>query len=298
MCPLDEWGTATEPGMNAWLPVDMLDYKDESTPFEMVVRTHPGQVRAKNEDAVFADPELGLAILADGMGGYNAGEVASSLATKQLSRNIAEFINSASVRDGMPLSGEELHERMLDEVAAANALVFETARSDPRCAGMGTTLVMVLFHLGRMHVAHLGDSRLYRLRANRFEQVTRDHSLLQDQIDAGLISEEEARYAENRNLVTRALGVEPSVEAEVREYDVHAGDLLLLCSDGLNDMVEDREIAQTLIALSENLPLAADQLIEMANEKGGHDNISVILIKVQGETPVPKGWWQKLLGQV
>lgn len=269
-----------------------------SDALEVVVRTDPGLVRSHNEDAVFADPALGLAILADGMGGYNAGEVASGMATSMLARSLSSFLAATTGRDTALMNAELMAHHLFEEIAAVNAAVFHAAESQPRYAGMGTTLVVACYYDNHLSVAHLGDSRLYRLRGGQFEQMTRDHSLLQEQLDSGMISAEEARYSSNRNLVTRALGVDPHVETEIHDHEVVPGDIYLFCSDGLTDMVDDGEIALTLETLSENLPLAADQLVHMANDNGGRDNISVILVKVRGEYAVPRGWWQKLLARL
>ena len=154
---------------------------------------------------------------------------------------------------------------------------------------------MAVFHDNLMTVAHIGDSRLYRLRGEQFEQVTRDHSFLQEQIDSGLITKEQARHAQGKNLVLRALGIDPQVEPEIHDYEVAVGDVYLLCSDGLNDMVEDVELGETLQALSANLELCATQLIQMANDNGGRDNVSVILVKVRNEFGAPRSRWSRLL---
>jgi protein phosphatase len=262
---------------------------------EMAVRTDPGLVRSHNEDAVFADAALGLAILADGMGGYNAGEVASGMACTLLASNFSQLIPTCCTQNAAVDGGNFVVQQLVSEVSTANLAIFNAAQSQPQYAGMGTTLVLAWFYDNRLHVAHVGDSRLYRLRHNRLLQLTRDHSLLQEQLDNGMISPQEARFSQNRNLVTRALGVEPGVEVEAHAHDVHPGDLFLLCSDGLNDMVEDEEIKLTLQTLAGNLELAADQLVHLANDNGGRDNVSVILIRVLGEYPVPRGWWQRLL---
>jgi protein phosphatase len=268
--------------------------KNLSDALEIVVRTDPGMVRGHNEDAVFANPNLGLAILADGMGGYNAGEVASGMATTLLSTELDAAFNATSPDEvdgetGAPFA----HRCILEKVAATNSAIFNAAESQPQYAGMGTTLVTALFYDNRVTVAHIGDSRLYRLRGAEFGPITRDHSLLQEQLDSGMISAEEARHSQNKNLVTRALGVDPEVETEMHDHDVQPGDLYLLCSDGLNDMVEDEEIQLTLQMLGANLELAATQLIQMANDNGGRDNVSVILVKVLREFPAAKGWWVK-----
>lgn len=247
---------------------------------EIVARTDPGLVREHNEDAVFANPVRGLAILADGMGGYNAGEVASGMATTFLASALeTSFFDpgrGAPDADGRPSASRCLAE----SISQANTAIYNAALAEPLYAGMGTTLVMGLFSDNRVTVAHIGDSRLYRLRGEEFAVVTHDHSLLQEQIDQGMITAAEARFSQNKNLVTRALGVELSVESEIHEYDVLPGDIYLFCSDGLNDMLPDEEIQLALQMLSVNLELAADQLIQMANDNGGRDNVSVILVKV------------------
>jgi protein phosphatase len=146
----------------------------------------------------------------------------------------------------------------------------------------------VQFYDDKFVVAHVGDSRLYRLRDDFLTRLTRDHSLLQEQIDKGMISPEEARLSPNRNLVTRALGVDPSVDVELNDYQALPGDVYLLCSDGLNDMADDSEIAAIMTAFSANLQLCARQLVEMANEHGGRDNVSVILVKIREGFPASR----------
>lgn len=262
---------------------------------EIVTRTDPGMVRSHNEDAVFGDAQLGLAILADGMGGYNAGEVASGMATTLLATNFARLVPASQSQLCEVGGGQQAHRHFIEQISDANSAIYNSAQSQPQYAGMGTTLVFAWFYDNTLSVAHVGDSRLYRLRGESFEQLTRDHSLLQEQLDSGMISVEDARHSQNKNLVTRALGVDPSVEPEIHDYDVAPGDIFLLCSDGLNDMVEDDEMSLTLQALGSNMALAADQLVQMANDNGGRDNVSVILVKVQGDYSVPRSWWQKLL---
>ncbi len=182
---------------------------------------------------------------------------------------------------------------MAQQVSVANRAIFDAAQKDPQCAGMGTTLVTCLFYDNFLTVGHIGDSRLYRMRNDALEQITRDHSLLQEQIDSGLITKEDARSSHNKNLVTRALGIDPEVETEIHTYEVSEGDIYLLCSDGLNDMIEDEEIQMTLIALRSNLDLTAQQLVQAANDAGGRDNVSVMLIKVLNGFPVQRGFWAK-----
>jgi serine/threonine protein phosphatase PrpC len=266
-----------------------------SNALEIAVRTDPGMVRGHNEDAVFANPDFGIAILADGMGGYNAGEVASGMAVKLLSSELEEAF---AVRPAYEIDRDSglsyAHRCLLDKVAVTNAAIFSTAQSQPQYSGMGTTLVVTLFYDNQLTVAHIGDSRLYRLRGDSLCTITRDHSLLQEQIDCGFISVDEARFSQNKNLVLRALGVDSDVDTEIHDYPVQPGDIYLLCSDGLNDMVEDDEIALTLQMLGANLELAATQLIQMANDNGGGDNVSVILVKILREFHAHRGGWSKL----
>lgn len=267
-----------------------------SEALEIVIRTDAGKVRGHNEDAVFANPNQGFVILADGMGGYNAGEVASGMATMLLSSELETVLGSGAPDEFDPESGQvHAHHCLHEKIAFTNLSIFNAAESQPQYAGMGTTLVTALFYNNTVTVAHIGDSRLYRLRGDNFCLITRDHSLLQAQIDSGMISPEDARFSQNKNLVTRALGVEPEVEAEIHDYPVQVGDIYLLCSDGLNDMVEDNEIQLALQTLSANLDLAARQLIEMANDNGGRDNISVILVKVLQEFPAARNRWSRFM---
>jgi len=259
--------------------------------------TDPGMVRSHNEDSVGADAPLGLAVLADGMGGYNAGEVASGMATSVIMSELQRVAQEAPPYLADPDTGRTLAGRYLrEQIEKANKAIFEAAQGQPQYAGMGTTLVLALFYDNRVAIAHIGDSRAYRLRGDELVQMTRDHSLLQEQLDSGMITPEQARYSQNKNLVTRALGIDPSVEPEIHEHDTQPGDIWLLCSDGLNDMVSDGDIAMTLSALSANLPLAAQQLVQLANDAGGRDNVSVVLVKVVRDFGAPKGLLARLFG--
>jgi protein phosphatase len=261
---------------------------------EIVTRSDSGMVRSHNEDSVLANPAGGFVVLADGMGGYNAGEVASGMATVLLGAALEK-----SFATGAPHEGEgdkvRVHAVLEEEIARANSSIYQAAQSQPQYSGMGTTLVLGLFYDDTLTVAHIGDSRLYRLRGEDFKPITRDHSLLQEQIDSGMITPEQARHSQNKNLVTKALGIDPAVDAEIHDYDVEPGDIYLLCSDGLNDMVEDEEIGMTLQALSANLELCAGQLVQMANDNGGRDNVSVILVRVKQAFPAARSWWTRLL---
>ena len=262
---------------------------------EIFSQTHPGMVRSHNEDSVACEPACGLVALADGMGGYNAGEVASGIAVSVVVTEVSHGLLNASPVELGGKDGEELGVLLLrDNIRKANASIFHAAQSQPQYAGMGTTIVSGLFYDNRVAVGHVGDSRMYRLRGEALETITRDHSLLQEQIDSGMISVADARLSKNKNLVTRAVGIDADVEPEIHVHDVLVGDIYLLCSDGLNDMVEDDDIQSTLYALQNNLPLAASQLIQMANDNGGRDNVSVILVKVKDKFAVPRGWLAKL----
>jgi protein phosphatase len=251
----------------------------------------PGRVRDHNEDCIESRPDIGLYVLADGMGGYNAGEVASGMATSL----IADGMAAAWIPSEVERLGREeamaLADRLIrEQIARANTAIFTTSQNNPECAGMGTTLVVCLFHDNSLTVAHIGDSRLYRLRGEAMEQVTRDHSLLQEQLDSGLITPEEAKSSQNKNLVTKALGIDPAVEPELHAYETQPDDIYLLCSDGLNDMVDDEEIRLTMVTLRQNPSLTVQQLVQAANDNGGRDNISAMLIRVAEPFAVPRGW--------
>jgi PPM family protein phosphatase len=258
--------------------------------FEYFCLTDPGLVRDNNEDSVALDAENQLAVLADGMGGYNAGEVASAMATTFIKAELGRWM----AEGGTEASAREVKRAMEICVDNANRSIFNAANSNPQYAGMGTTLVMGVFQGSRALIGHVGDSRCYRLRAGSFVQLTRDHSLLQEQIDAGLISLEQARYAPHKNLVTRALGVEDTVLLEVNEYRAEDGDLYLMCSDGLSDMVSDEDIA-SLLADTRSLEEKARSLVDAANGQGGRDNISVILACARSK-PLRKGLLSRMLG--
>ena len=268
---------------------------DLTQTLEIASCTDPGMVLSHNEDSIAADAANGLVVLADGMGGYNAGEVASGMATTVIITEMQQILTSANPYDVDQRTNQEIAARLVrEQVLKANTSIYQAAQSQPQYAGMGTTLVTCLFFDNRVLVAHLGDSRLYLQRGGSFRQVTRDHSLLQEQIDSGLITAEQAKKAQHKNLVTKALGIDPSVEPEVHEYPTKPGDIYLLCSDGLCDMVEDDDIGMTLQALGGNLKLAAQQLVQMANDNGGRDNVSVILVRVLREYPGPRGVMAKV----
>jgi PPM family protein phosphatase len=255
---------------------------------ELHAAVDPGRARSNNEDSVATDDGVALAVLADGMGGYNAGEVASNMATSFIRSELGRWLREASAQ----ASDAEVRRAMDICVDNANRAIFNAANTNPQYAGMGTTLVVAVFRDNRVLLGHVGDSRCYRLREGRLQQITRDHSLLQEQIDAGLITPEQAAFSANKNLVTRAVGVEDTVLLETHQHDVQTGDLFLLCSDGLSDMLDDDGIAEVL-QRHESLEDGTRALIEAANEAGGKDNISVILGRASGTagTPAGRSWW-------
>lgn len=264
---------------------------------EIASHTDPGIVRSHNEDSIASDADKGIVVLADGMGGYNAGEVASCMATTVISTELQQMLEEYSPFDIDAQSGQTVAQSMLrEQIAKANTSIYQAAQSQAQYAGMGTTLVVAMFHDNKVTVAHIGDSRLYRLRGDEFSQVTKDHSLLQEQIDSGLITPEQAKTSHNKNLVTRALGIDPEVEPEINDYDSQVGDIYLLCSDGLCDMVSDEDIGMAVQTLGANIKLCCQQLVQMANDNGGRDNISVILVKVVRDYAAPRGFVSRFFG--
>ena len=262
------------------------------------VLTDTGMVRAQNEDAVEVRPAHGVVVLADGMGGYRAGEVASGIATQVVADRLEQGLTAFDWSNTAERS-ERLMRLMRESVEHANLSIFEQARRDPQqYAGMGTTVVGTIFHHDKLIIAHVGDSRAYRFRDNVIEQITRDHSQVQEQVDAGLLSKQEARFASNRNLVTRAMGIDDVVDVEVQEYGTRAGDIYLLCSDGLCDMLDDAEIAELVELLCPAVDMVAAALVKRANSVGGLDNISVALIQVGSTTPDSPGLLGRMLDWV
>ena len=269
------------------------------TPLDAASLSHPGMVRTHNEDSVFVDSEAGLAVLADGMGGYNAGEVASGIAVNVLSSGLLPELGSGRELWKVDVQSGLTHAALLlqQQIAAANKGIYEAAQARPECAGMGTTIVATVFHGNRVSIGHIGDSRCYRLRGEKFEQLTHDQSLLQEQIDSGQLTTEQAKYSLNKNLVTRALGIEAIVPADIAEYRVEANDVYLLCSDGLTDMVDPDVVHDVVDEKRSDLALAAADLIELANQNGGRDNVSVILVRVPPDFLPTAGWAQRFLAK-
>jgi serine/threonine protein phosphatase PrpC len=259
--------------------------------YTFCAKTDPGRVRENNEDSVVFDEVTQLGVLADGMGGYNAGEIASGMATAFIKSEMARWLSEA----GRQANLREIRRALEICVENANRSILNAAEANPQYAGMGTTLVVGVFQEQTFLLGHIGDSRCYRLRSGVFSRITRDHSLLQEQIDAGFVTPEEALNSAIKNLVTRAVGVEDDVMLELHEYPVEAGDLYLMCSDGLSDMVDDAEIG-SIVEGPQALELKADRLVTAANEHGGRDNITVLLVQA-GANVEKRGLISRLLGK-
>lgn len=240
--------------------------------------TDSGRMRDQNEDQIAIAPEAGLAIVADGMGGHRAGEVASRLAVETITHHIVNRLTEARANSNGSIEVMAVR----DAIQQANEAIYNRARANPEYEGMGSTIVVALFYGDKLCVGHVGDSRLYRYRDTILEQVTEDHSVVQELVSRGLVTAEEARVSISKNLVTRALGIDPAVEAEISEHDVYDDDVYLLCSDGINDVLADGDIEMMLTEHGRNLDTTVKAMVNTANERGGPDNISVILVRVRG----------------
>jgi protein phosphatase len=263
---------------------------------EIVGFTDTGRIRQNNEDSIGYDSALGLLVLADGMGGHLGGEVASTLSVDSIIERVQQQLPSLSNGQLDPASGYALETICLQQaIQNANELIYEQSNQNSDLRGMGTTIVVMLFYDNRFSLAHIGDSRCYRYRGEKLEQITKDHSLLQELIDRGFYTPEEARHSLNKNLVTKALGIDPTIVPDLQEEIVLKNDIYLLCSDGLTDLIEDEHIRLTIQQFSDNLEEAAKQLITKANQNGGKDNISVVLCRVDDDFSLSKSWFKKLI---
>lgn len=234
-------------------------------------KTDPGRVRKNNEDACFASGKTGLFIVADGMGGANAGEIASKMALDVVSGHFA------------------ITRELVPSIALANEVIYDASRSSPQYQGMGTTIVACAVKKNIFHIAWVGDSRAYLIRGSALQQVTTDHSMVQEQVDKGMLTPKEAATASFRNILTRALGIGPKVEPGSIEIPAMDGDYVLLCSDGLHGMISDAAIQDTVLRL--RVPEeACSSLIEQANAAGGKDNCTVVIIHYRSGS-----LWNKLI---
>jgi PPM family protein phosphatase len=263
-----------------------LSTSDMSMQLRAAAATDPGRVRTLNEDVYVARVDEGLFVVCDGMGGCAAGEVASRLAADA----VVDALNATpSTAQGAPDEDRYLAQtsRLADAVRRSNQVVYDSARHDPRCAGMGTTLVGAWISNHVASVAHVGDSRAYLWRANRLEPLTRDHSLVELQVRAGLISREQSTQAAGQNVLVRVLGRQPDVAVDISEVPVRRGDYLLLCSDGLTRMVDEAALADAIGTLRDPQAICGS-LIDAANRNGGRDNITLVVVEVRGR------WWERV----
>lgn len=240
-------------------------------------KTDKGLVRPNNEDNLYLDQSTGLFVVADGMGGHASGEIASKIAVDV----IKDYFNNT--KDGQPPIVGQYHEDYTETTNAigsavrlANMAIYEAAKRDSKLQGMGTTVVAVLLKESRLSIAHVGDSRMYLVRAGDIEQLTDDHSVVYEQFKRELITKEEADTSGMKNLLTRAVGIAHDVEVDFNELTLTDGDILILCSDGLSSMVSDQDIL-SIVMTAMNPGEACGKLIDRANENGGKDNITVIV---------------------
>ena len=235
-------------------------------------KTDIGKAREKNQDYYYipsSQDDLQLFILADGMGGYNGGEVASKLATESLKKYIQNNF------ENIEKSKEKILELIGNAMEYANMVVYEKSKEEKELEGMGTTLEVCLIYNNKVYLGHVGDSRIYRIRKEVIRKLTKDHSYVQQLVEDGKITREEANHHPKKNMLLKALGCTPYVEPDVRARNFEKNDVLLMCSDGLTNMVDDSKIYQTV---KENPETAPERLIQFANDAGGYDNITVITI--------------------
>ena len=237
--------------------------------------TDTGLRRQHNEDHIGFDQELGIAVLADGMGGHQAGEIASHMAVESVLGNLQTIVDRESSR---PISDSQLLEFVSNTISYSNSMIYQAAEAQEEHKGMGTTLVAAMVKDSQIYAGHVGDSRMYLYRDQSLSRITKDHSLVQDLVDRGFYTEAEARTASVGHIVTRALGTRSEVEVDTSQHELLHGDLFLLCSDGLSDMVADWSIGEILAQHDRDLEKTARSLVDLANRNGGKDNISVILI--------------------
>lgn len=238
--------------------------------------TDVGQVRENNEDAWNAVPERNVFVLADGMGGHSAGEIAA--------QETVERYSSLIQSKNPEISLENVKQQLNAIISEVNKSVFRLARADRELRGMGTTICSAVFIEHLMCYAHVGDSRIYRFRDQKLQQLTEDHSLVQELLDLGELNPRQASEFTQRNIITKAIGTEPDVEASIDTCDVQSGDIILMCSDGLSDLLSNREI-EKILNLSADIDQKVDLFIQSANRRGGIDNITVILMEVTAHEP-------------
>ncbi len=264
---------------------------------EIIGITDTGCSRTNNEDCITWSSKLGLAILADGMGGAKAGEVAGNVAAETVLKEVREGIDNLSSGLEVVDNGESYSRASLllsKAIHKADYLIQRIAREQPECSGMGATTTTGLFYNNKLSVGHVGDSRLYLLRDGQFQQMTEDHTVIQELVKGGLYTKEEAEESVNKNIVTRAVGVSEELKVDLLELHTIPGDIYLICSDGLSDLVSDTEIQRQLESYKD-LTSMAENLVNTAKNLGGTDNVSVILIRVTKPYPGRSGFIQRLL---
>ena len=241
--------------------------------------TDIGLRRRNNEDAIAWDAELGLALVADGVGGHNGGEVASSTAVRSIKSDLHSALRIASAQTGLAATGSRA--ALVQElIRRANQRIASMAARDPKLHGMGATLALTLLVDDQVVVANVGDSRVYRLRCAALEQLTRDHLLTQELLQNDHLTAEQAQASGNRNMLSRALGMAGGLEVDLAQHPAESGDLYLLCSDGLTGMIGDQELAALLNDPAADLRELAHQAVELAKRRGGRDNISIVLMRL------------------
>ena len=242
-------------------------------------RTDLGLKRELNEDSYLADSNINLYIVADGMGGHAGGNIASKMSVNIIRKRVREARKAGILfsRDAIDNESPAILKMLEESIKEASAKIFEKSDKQPELAGMGTTVTLMLAHGKRAYVAHVGDSRLYRLRNSKFEQLTEDHSLVNEQVKAGFITSEEAQHSRFRNIITRSVGFESEVTADTLSLVMKPADVFLICSDGLTGMVEDDEIQETI--KKARLSQAPARLVDLANRAGGEDNVTVVVMR-------------------
>jgi protein phosphatase len=238
------------------------------------VKTDAGKIRDNNQDAYYlsSDKSKPLFIIADGMGGHKAGEIASKLAIDTISQNFNNFL------DINPLNEEDIKNNIFKSFSEANVKIYRKALKEEECSGMGTTVTLAYISDKNLYIGHVGDSRAYTFNNGSLSQITEDHSLVEELIKNGSISKEEAKTHPQRNIITRAVGTSEEIDVDILVLPKDAVEVLLLCTDGLNSMLDDDEI-EWILSNSENMQIACEDLVKHSNEKGGYDNITALALK-------------------
>lgn len=266
---------------------------------QFAAKSDMGRVRTNNEDSFFTEPEIGLFIVADGMGGHKSGEIASKMACDIVSKNLKTLLKAVEVADKTQVIYGENNPQiskpansLLSAIRLANRVIYEASVSYSQNQGMGTTIVALLARDNSYIISWVGDSRIYLVRHGQIQQLTTDHSLVQEQVNKGLITNEQAETSEFKNVLTRALGTSEEVQADAAETPAFEDDYLILCSDGLTRMVPDAVILET-VKKHDNPEAVCAELIELANKAGGRDNVTAVVLNNK-----PENFWKKFMKSV